>query len=126
MASQQQGDRIVRAMKIHEDAVLCRFLLSTVTTSRNLELRESDIPDAGTGLFSAQEIPTGEEIFRSNPLVNCRDYRITDTCDVCFKSTNSSVHNDGRFYGVDDEEPTMKACSGCRVARYCSRVCLSG
>jgi hypothetical protein len=110
---------------IHAQPRLCRGILGRVQTQAELEIKESTIPRAGSGLFSASEIHAGEEIFRTGPLVNCRTPSVKDTCDQCFASSKATVHAEGRFITADDRNLPIKSCSGCRIARYCSHVSCS-
>jgi len=109
--------------RFHNRPDLCKGILSTCTSAIPLEIKASSIEGAGSGLFAASDLESGCEIFRSQPLVNCRDPTVTHVCDVCLVSSKSEVHPDGRFITEDDKPPTIKPCSGCKVARYCSPVC---
>ncbi len=107
---------------IHAQPILCKGILSNISSSVPLEVKLSTTKDAGSGLFATQEIERGQEIFRSHPLVNCRDPAISDACDFCFANGKTTLHRDGRFLTANEETPTVKPCSGCKVARYCSVV----
>ncbi len=115
-----QPDQIGSMMHTRPD--LCKGILSTVSSSYALAIKESAMTGAGSGLFTMDEIPKGAEIFRSQPLVNCRSPSITHVCDYCLASSKSAFHKDGRFLTEEDKALPIKPCAGCKVARYCSQV----
>lgn len=108
----------------HRDAQLCRHLLGSITTPHSLEIRESEISQAGSGLFALNDIPEGEGIFGSSPLAECVAAGYEDSvCDLCYTTTLSRVHPSGRFRTKDDALPEMIACTGCGKCWYCSKGC---
>jgi hypothetical protein len=108
---------------LHEDQALCKQLLHTIAVTVPLQILPSKIPGAGTGLFVAKDTEAGEEISRSEPLVKCvDDGKQSVVCDTCYKNHDSTVNPVGRFRTLEDPNPIMKACSGCKVCYYCSRV----
>lgn len=111
-------------LQIHERPQLAAFILGKVgKASVPLHIARSRIEDAGSGLFVTKPVWQGQEIFRSHPLILCREAGVDDVCDWCFVNRNGSVHPDGRFYGGEhDERPTISRCAKCKVARYCSQV----
>ncbi len=113
-------------MEVHMHRLkdLCKGILSMLTSSAApLEIKQSLIDGAGSGLFTTANIPEHHDVFRSQPLVNCRDPSTTYVCDYCLVNNKSMVHRaDGRFRTDDEKRPTVMPCSGCKVARYCSTV----
>ncbi|KAK4205013.1 hypothetical protein QBC40DRAFT_325619 [Triangularia verruculosa] len=103
---------------------LCQFILSrrnNVTASIPLEIRSSTIaPGSGSGLFVGRNPPilssnnkpdlrydgieAGREIYRSKPLM-------------------LAVEDEGICHFCWREQKGMKACTGCRVARFCDKQC---
>jgi len=77
-------------------------------------------PIAGKGLFASTDIKPGELIFTlARPTVAALDTVNLDTvCSNCFVSAaEPSV-----LYGGAQEAVTVKACTGCKTLRYCSKV----
>lgn len=108
---------------LYEDQTLCTQLLKTITAAIPLQILPSKIPGAGVGLFVTKDIEDGEEIFRSDPLVNCVMDRMQSlVCDYCYDPRESAIHPSGRFRTAEDTKPDMKACGGCKVCYYCSKV----
>lgn len=108
---------------VHKNGELCKKLLSSVDTAASLQILPSTIPGAGSGVFTAGELAAGKEIFRVEPLVNCAMNELLDlTCDFCFYFTRSSLHPSGRFLTESDKRCEVKACSQCKLVRYCSKV----
>ncbi len=78
-------------------------------------------PDAGIGVFAAEDVRPGELIFRiDRPLVSALDSaHLKDTCYNCYLWLPENQRDD------EDDGVGMvrlKACTGCRVARYCGKV----
>ena len=95
--------------------------MSSRTPNPSTYTREA--PNAGIGLFAAKDFASGEVIFRvTRPLVSALDSpHLKDTCYNCY----SWLPEDQRD-GEDEESGPgvvrLKACTGCRVARYCGKV----
>ena len=99
-------------------------LLKAVTAAVPLQILPSTIPRAGAGLFIANDIQSGEEIFRSKPMVNCvADGMQNVVCDWCYTYQSSRLNTHGRFRGAEDPKVEVSACNGCKVCYYCSKVC---
>ena len=49
---------------IHADSDLCNFLLGSVQSAFRLNIIESNIPCASSGITTTDNIPFGAEIFR--------------------------------------------------------------
>jgi hypothetical protein len=78
-------------------------------------------PRAGTGLFAARQIKLNEVILSVNqPLMLALDTaRLNDTCYCCllFREKPGSIKR------IDKAETkTLKACTGCKIVRYCDKV----
>jgi len=78
----------------------------------NLKLRPT--ANAGLGLFTTEALPAGHLISQiERPLITVLDSaRLTDTCEWCLRV----------FQGDDGNCASLKACKGCKVVRYCSKV----
>ncbi|KAL4871940.1 hypothetical protein BDV12DRAFT_183489 [Aspergillus spectabilis] len=71
----------------------------------------------GRGLFAKTDLRTGDAILHiQDPFVAVLDTkRLEDTCSGCFGQRQLAA-------GPDDEI-VLKACTGCRVVRYCDKTC---
>ena len=108
---------------LHENQALCAQLLETITAAVPLKILPSKIPGAGVGLFVTKDVDYGEEIFRSDPVVNCvMDGMQSHVCDHCYAFEGSKILPGGGFRTTDNTKLEMKACSGCKVCYYCSKV----
>jgi hypothetical protein len=121
--SHTDPDCATSRVAIYEDQALCTKLLDSVTAAAPLQILPSKIAGAGAGLFTTKNIDCGEEIFRSRPVVNCvMDGMEKLVCDNCYAFRNSRLHPSGRFRGDKDPKLELKACGGCKVSYYCSKV----
>jgi hypothetical protein len=93
----------------------CDFIFNTVTSSFKLQIGSSLIPDAGNGLFAREDIPAACEIYRSVPLAT--GFAVTNDRTTC--------HNCFRDCAMGSEPVVAMQCSGCKAARYCSKVIYS-
>lgn len=108
---------------IHDQPRLCDYILGRISEpGAALRVGPSSIPGAGSGLFAINDIPSGSDIFRSQPILVICESAQDGICDWCLLNRNSSVHPDGRFYTSDDKKPGIAPCSGCKVAQYCLKV----
>lgn len=75
---------------------------------------------AGNGLFARIAVPAGEELLRvGRPLVAALDSpQLRTCCANCFVSAYNQSQDEGAIAG----EWELKACLGCQVVRYCSKV----
>jgi SET and MYND domain-containing protein len=66
----------------------------------------------GNGLFATSDIKPGEDVLHiKTPFVAVLDSpRLEDTCAGCFGKRQMETGNE------------LKACTGCRVVKYCDRV----
>ncbi|KAH8675535.1 hypothetical protein BX600DRAFT_507765 [Xylariales sp. PMI_506] len=100
-----------------------------MSTSENVEVRESQIPGAGRGLFARKDFQPGDLVVAlDRPLVAELDVeRLLDTCAWCFQ--RSATDQRERAQAVAMGFPTgfteVKACTGCRRVSYCSKSCQS-
>ncbi|RYP72841.1 hypothetical protein DL769_004356 [Monosporascus sp. CRB-8-3] len=108
----------------HDDAELCQYILGGIATTHSLEIRESEISQAGSGLFAMNNIPEGQEIFRSSPLVECVADTVADSvCDWCYRNTLSRVHPSGRFRTKEDAAPDIESCQDQAWEAYHKHEC---
>ncbi|KAF1808065.1 SET domain-containing protein [Eremomyces bilateralis CBS 781.70] len=78
-------------------------------------------PLGGRGVFASKSFSPGEELFTvSRPLLSSLDgIRLHDTCVNCLKWDGDAT------IGVQETplESTLKACSGCKIFKYCRKEC---
>lgn len=74
-------------------------------------------PTAGNGLFASGDIPPGQLVLSlARPLISVVDIKhLADTCSNCFATSASPI-------GRDEGEFEVRACTGCKVLRYCGKV----
>ena len=81
-----------------------------------------DVSDlGGDGHFAFKDISPGEVILRvNNPLVAVPNTsKLSETCSTCFLwEPGAEMYR----AGYDRENMKLKACSGCKVAKYCGKV----
>lgn len=78
--------------------------------------------NAGKGLFSSKAINASEEILRvERPLVSVLDSpHLKDACSNCYAwAPDNGV---GQFGEEKGTEIKLRACQGCKIDRYCSKV----
>ncbi|KAF7159227.1 hypothetical protein CNMCM5623_004499 [Aspergillus felis] len=132
----QRGSRKVPEDILNEDIV--RRLLDQTVTSTDPNLDNENIaeggfenpvpsvytrgypapsPGAGTGIFAAMDIPVGGTVMLIlRPFVAVLDTeRLPDTCSGCL----------GQHHCNRDANVELKACTGCRVVKYCNKTCQS-
>ncbi len=112
---------------LHDRPDLCEGILSTIATpqQRTLEIKESTIPGAGSGLFLGRRHSCrqrGLPLPAPSSTAAHTDSSITYVCDYCLLNTRSTWSTKGRFLTEDDTVPAISACKGCKVALYCSKV----
>jgi hypothetical protein len=111
------------------------------TPECHVEVRPS--PTSGNGLFATKDIPAGSTILlKSRPLIGELDLpRLEESCHNCFMWSQKAVsvcaihaHEPDRYPGkypdcsgcqTEGEVIGVKACTGCKKVRYCSKVCFS-
>lgn len=74
------------------------------------------VPGKGTGLFTSKAIDAGEPVFRiERPLACVPDNEhLAETCYNCFLWIPPEDRS--------EDDTTLKTCSGCKAAKYCSKV----
>jgi SET and MYND domain-containing protein len=129
----QRGSRKVPEDILNED-ILTRLLDQTITstdpnqdneniTDGGFESRIPSVytrgypapsPGAGTGIFAATNISVGGTVMLvQRPFVAVLDTeRLQDTCSGCL----------GQHHCKRDVNVELKACTGCRVVKYCNKV----
>lgn len=80
--------------------------------------------DAGNGLFATRQIKLNNPVLSvDQPFMFALDTpRLKDTCYGCYVSLDKSAR---LKYDDRAKVKTLRACTGCRVARYCDKVCAS-
>lgn len=107
----------------HEDQPVCDYILGMITAAVPLKITASQLSSPGSGLFATTDIGEGQELFRSQPPFICVFPEETGICHYCFRDTESPIHpEEGRFVTPDDPKILARACMGCKVARFCSKV----
>ncbi|KAF2835493.1 SET domain-containing protein [Patellaria atrata CBS 101060] len=81
-------------------------------------------PTSGSGLFARENIPPGELILSlARPLIAVLDLpRLSDSCSNCFIWSTTPLFSSK---GDAVDKVGVKACSGCKVLKYCSTKCQS-
>ncbi|KAF2088201.1 SET domain-containing protein [Saccharata proteae CBS 121410] len=76
-------------------------------------------PVAGNGLFAKKDVPAGELLFaKERPLLAVLDSPNMDgNCAYCFSGSYASMFDPANF--------ELKACTGCKITKYCSKKCQS-
>ena len=77
---------------------------------------------AGSGLFTSTAIEAGEEVLRiDRPLVSVLDSpHLKDACSNCFVWVPEN--GVGQFGEEKGAKLKLRACQGCKINRYCSKV----
>ncbi|KAH6631325.1 hypothetical protein F5144DRAFT_592358 [Chaetomium tenue] len=99
---------------IHDDEKLCKWNLNRLVSSFPLEIRSSTICK-GSGLFTSAAIPEGHEIYHVLPTMDNITADNPSFCSYCLKNTQEVLG------GPSKANEETKACSRCKVARYCSK-----
>ncbi len=100
---------------LHEHQDLCKACLDHVADAAPLQIRQSTI-STGSGLFAAAEIEAGRHIYNVYPMMKALDAGNDSFCHYCFEDTQEVLG------GTPKAKTTTKACTGCKVARFCSKV----
>jgi SET and MYND domain-containing protein len=101
---------------LHMNADLCKANLKRIVSSVPLKIWSSAI-STGSGLFAGAEVDKGCEIYHVYPTMAAVDAGNQSFCHNCLKNTDHALG------GGQKGEMETKACSACRVARFCSKVC---
>ena len=91
-----------------------------MTLSLPAYITTSTISLKGTGLVTSKQIEEGELVFKvERPLITVLDSaRLRSCCEWCLTSGHEGDGLDDGNGGV-----RLRACTGCRIVRYCSKVC---
>lgn len=89
-----------------------------------INVKVEDSPTAGSGLFALKTIPAGSLVFSlTRPLIAVLDIpRLANTCSNCFEYEipPSPLPSENH-----PPEITVKACTGCKTLKFCSKRCQS-
>lgn len=98
--------------------------LDQLRSKFHLEIKPSEVPEKGFGLVTIKAVPAAEDIFAKEQLL-CVAYNehFDSTCDNCFLWLGSSINAQGLIHAPGDSIPTLKRCSGCKIVKYCEKVC---
>jgi len=79
---------------------------------------------AGSGLFASQDITAGDLILTlARPAVAALDTNnLGNVCANCF----ASAADPSVLHGEANTQVTVKACTGCKTLKYCSKVSAIG
>ncbi|KAK6842893.1 hypothetical protein PG987_003753 [Apiospora arundinis] len=111
------------AIPFYENPGLCQLLLSQIPTGNTLQVRKSRTPSAGSGLFTEDAIPAGQEVFCSKPAVTCVQDSLTTVCDFCYANSANKVLPSGRFRTRRDPIDALVECGECHICKYCTESC---
>lgn len=109
---------------IHTQEDVCDFLLERLVSKAPLEIRESGIPGAGSGLFTTTDLDAGRQIFVTTPIVAAvADGFEQSVCDNCYNTRFRRVQADGSLC-LDTDAPVVQyiPCPECKKCYYCSNV----
>ncbi|WPG97404.1 Hypothetical protein R9X50_00017900 [Acrodontium crateriforme] len=87
--------------------------------SGHVELKSSKITDAGNGVFASKDFAPGDIIISlPRPLVaELENQHLASSCSWCFS------HKVAGPTDLPTDSLDIKACTGCRKIKYCSRQC---
>ena len=100
-----------------------------MSETQHVEVKQSKIGGAGRGLFALKDFSPGDVVLSlDRPLVTEVELdRTSDTCAWCLQ--RSEMDPEARAKAAGMGLPTgltsVKACTGCRLAVYCSKTCQS-
>lgn len=91
----------------------------TMILSLPAHITTRTIPSKGTGLYTSKQIEAGKLVFKDErPLITVLDSaRLRGCCEWCLTAGHEGGDLDDGYGGV-----RLRACTGCRVVRYCSKV----
>jgi hypothetical protein len=102
---------------LHENQKLCKKNLESIVWCVPVEIRASNIC-MGSGLFVGEGISAGREIYHVTPTMHVLDATNASICFYCLVDTQEVMG------GANKANQKTMACASCRVARFCSKVCL--
>ncbi|KAI0526417.1 hypothetical protein F5B22DRAFT_641563 [Xylaria bambusicola] len=98
-------------------------------TDNGVEVKQSQMPDAGKGLYAQVAFSPGEIVASvDRPLVTELEAdRMLDTCAWCCQraATDPIERKTAASMGLPHGFTEVKSCTGCRKVAYCSRACQS-
>ena len=100
---------------LHQHQDLCKLSLENLAPAAPLQIRPSTI-STGSGLFTAADIEPGRDIYHVYPMMKALDAGNDSFCHYCFEDTQELLG------GTPKAKTQTKACGGCKVARFCSKV----
>lgn len=111
----------------HEDQSVCDYILGMATAAVPFKIAASQIASPGSGLFVTEEVEEGQELFHSQPPFICVFPGESGICHYCLRDAESPIHpEEGRFVSPGDPQILARACMGCNVAKFCSKVGTTG
>lgn len=89
---------------------------------RQLEIKQTNSPDTGLGLFANEAIPASQEVFSKTLMMTAVNNKHLDTtCDHCLTWLGSVLTAEGRLE-IPQDEPKFIICGWCDKVYYCSKV----
>jgi hypothetical protein len=85
-------------------------------------------PDGlGNGLFTTSEFAPGEPVVLiKRPFVAVLDTpQLKDSCSGCFTVVDDTSVSSTNEKENEDLSSSLKTCTGCKVVKYCNKVCLN-
>lgn len=107
-------------------------LLNIAAHAPHVQVRDALVHDVcGSGIFATKSFSLGDTIVTVNaPMIVALDKdRLTDTCYQCFRQAGDippEAHLGFPPDGSEDKnvgEVKLNRCAGCKVVRYCGKVC---
>jgi len=114
-----RDDRFTAFLHKQQDNILRTLSSSAMTAMGHAYVAKSSV--AGSGVFASQDIVAGDLIFTlARPAIAALDTKKLDhVCANCF----ASAADPSVLHGEANEQVTVKACTGCKTLKYCSKVC---
>jgi len=102
----------------HNNTFCCTLSSGAMTSIGHAYVAKSSV--AGSGLFASQDIAAGDLIFTlARPAVAALDTKnLGNVCANCF----ASAADPSILHGEANIQVTVKACTGCKILKYCSKV----
>ena len=97
------------------------FTIMTTSFNNIINVYSKKTKNAGDGLFASKDIPAGDLILRiDRPFLAVLDSpHLNDACSNCFVW----VPRGGAAVGGDERDNvTLRACTGCKIVKYCGKV----
>jgi len=115
--SKTRDDRF-RCIPLFSQHILLTCPSSAMTSIGHAHVAKSSV--AGSGLFASQDVVAGDLIFSlARPAVAALDTKnLGSVCANCF----ASAADPSVLHGEANIQVTVKACTGCKILKYCSKV----